>query len=68
MLDINHICLSQIKHQEMFKEAALQRQIRQARAGQPSRLAQLRNQLGTMLSRLGQQLHNEDALPSSGQL
>ncbi|MEZ4708299.1 MAG: hypothetical protein R3A44_13895 [Caldilineaceae bacterium] len=68
MLDINHLRLSQIKHQEMLKEAELQRQIRQARAGQPSRMAQMRNQLGALLSHLGQRLHNQSALPGSGQL
>ena len=68
MLDINHMRLSQIKHQEMIGEAAMQRQIRQARAGQPSHLAQLRRQLGVMLSKLGQRLNPVSALSGSGQL
>lgn len=68
MLDINHLRLSQIKHQEMLKEAELQRQIRQLRAGQPSRLAQLRNQLGTMLTSLGYRLQTDAALPGSNRL
>ncbi|MEZ4658760.1 MAG: hypothetical protein R2911_14410 [Caldilineaceae bacterium] len=68
MLDINYLRLSQIKHQEMLKEAELQRQIRRARAGQPSRMAQMRSQLGALLSNLGQRLHNRAAMPGSGQL
>jgi hypothetical protein len=68
MLDINYLRLTQVKHQELLKEAELRRQIRRARGGQPSRMTQLRNQLGAMLTHWGQRLHKETALPSTGRL
>ena len=68
MLDFNHVYLGQLKHQEMLKEAELRRQIRRMRAGQPTRMAQMRNRLGVMLTSLGQRLHKETNLPGSGRL
>lgn len=68
MFDMNNVYLSQIKQQEMLKEAAHQRLIRQGRIGQPSRMAQLRYRLGAMMSNLGQRLHNEAAMPGAERL
>ena len=60
MFDMNNVYLSQIRQQEMLKEAAHQRLIRQARTGQPSRMAQMRQQLGAMMSNLGQRLQAQN--------
>lgn len=68
MMDLVNIYANQDRHQEMLKAADQERLIRLARAGQPSQLAQLRNQLGAMLTYLGKRLQNNTALRGPGRL
>ncbi|MEZ4658759.1 MAG: hypothetical protein R2911_14405 [Caldilineaceae bacterium] len=68
MINIINLEAEQSRYQDMLKAAEHERLVRRALAGQPSRMAQMRNQLGAMLSNLGQWLHNEAAMPGSGSL
>ena len=68
MINLGQLEIEQARYQEMLKIAARERLVRRALAGQPSRMAQMRYQLGALLSNLGQRLHNENAMPTSGRL
>ena len=68
MINLGQLEIEQARYQEMLKIAARERLVRRALAGQPSRMAQMRYQLGALLSNLGQRLHNENAMSTSGRL
>jgi hypothetical protein len=68
MINLINLEVMLSRHQDMLKAAEHERLVRRALAGQPSRMAQLRSQLGLLLSMLGQRLHNGSALPGSGRL
>ena len=68
MMNFNDIRLGQLKYQDMLKEAEHRRLIREICAGQPTRMAQLRNRFGALLTSLRQRLHTEAAMPDPGKL
>ena len=68
MINLSSLEVEQCRYEEMLKAAEHERLVHRALASQPSRMVQLRNQFGAMLSRLGQQLHNEPSLSASRHL